>query len=88
MKLKYDFVINEVAGKKVAVAVGDSLEKFNGFIKMNENSAFVLQMLKSEVTEEEIVLALVKEFSVEDNQELRENLRDLLLDFKKRGMIE
>ena len=35
MKLKYNFVINEVAGSTVAVAVGDDAAKFKGFIKMN-----------------------------------------------------
>ena len=35
MKLKYNFVINEVAGSTVAVAVGDDAAKFKGFIKMS-----------------------------------------------------
>ena len=39
MKLKYNFVTNEVADKIVAVAVGGDLEKFNGFIKMNDTGA-------------------------------------------------
>lgn len=54
MKLKYNFVTNEVADKIVAVAVGGDLEKFNGFIKMNDTGAYIFNMLKSDVTEEEI----------------------------------
>ena len=57
MKLKYNFVTNEVADKIVAVAVGGDLEKFNGFIKMNDTGAYIFNMLKSDVTEEEIVAA-------------------------------
>ena len=48
MKLKYNFVVNPVADKQVAVAVGDDLEKFGGFIKMN-NFNMNLQKRKNEL---------------------------------------
>ena len=57
MKLKYNFVMNDVAGKKVAVAVGDDLIRFNGFIKMNDTGAFIFNMLKNDVTQEDITAA-------------------------------
>lgn len=88
MKLKYEFVVNELAGKKVAVAVGDSVDKFNGFIKMDENTATVMECLKNDVTEDEIVAALVEKFSVEDGEELRESLRGLLNEFYKNDILE
>ena len=43
MKLKYNFVVNEVAGNMVAVAVGDDVTKFNGFIKMNRKGAEIFE---------------------------------------------
>ena len=88
MKLKYNFIINEIAGKKVAVAVGDSVDKFNGFIKMDENTATVMECLKNDVTEDEIVAVLVEKFSAQDNEELRTNLRGLLNEFDKNGILE
>lgn len=88
MKLKYNFVVNEVAGKKVAVAVGEDLAKFNGFIKMNENSAFVFEQLKNDVTEDDIIAALVKEFGVEDNDELREGVRGFIAGLNAEGVLE
>ena len=33
MKLKYDFIVNEVADQFVAVAVGDGLSEFTGFVE-------------------------------------------------------
>ena len=60
MKLKYNFVTNEVADKIVAVPVGDDLEKFNGFVKMNDVGAYIFNMLKNDVTEDEIVAANAK----------------------------
>ena len=46
MKLKYEFVINNVAGETVAVSVGNNDGRFNGYIKLNETGAFIFKMLK------------------------------------------
>ena len=87
MKLKYNFVINEVAGKKVAVAVGADLANFNGFIRMNENSAFIFNLLKNDVTEDDIIAALVKEFGAEDNEELRTGVREFVAGLEAEGVL-
>ncbi|MBR7132018.1 MAG: PqqD family protein [Clostridia bacterium] len=60
MKLKYNFVINAVADKMVAVAVGDDLNAFGGFIKMNDIGAEIFEILKNDVTLEEAI-KLMKE---------------------------
>ena len=64
MKLKYDFVTNNVAGKTVAVAVGKGLSEFGGFIKLNDTGAFIFELLKKEITKEEIVKAICQEYDV------------------------
>jgi len=76
MKLKYNFVSNEVADKIVAVAVGDDLQKFNGFIKMNDTGAYIFNMLKNDVTEEEIVAAMKKDYSDATEEEIRESVNE------------
>lgn len=62
MKLKYDFVINNVAGETVAVSVGDNEGRFNGYIKLNETGTFIFKMLKKDVAREEIINALCAEY--------------------------
>lgn len=62
MKLKYEFVINNVAGETVAVSVGNNDGRFNGYIKLNETGAFIFKMLKKDTTREDIIKALVKEY--------------------------
>ena len=44
MKLRYKFVVRNVSGKPVAVAVGQDNEKFNGMIKLNCSRAHFLWM--------------------------------------------
>ena len=62
MKLKYEFVINNVAGETVAVSVGNNDGRFNGYIKLNETGAFIFKMLTKDTTREDIIKALVKEY--------------------------
>ncbi len=83
MKLKYNFVTNEVADKIVAVAVGDDMTAFNGFIKMNETGAFIFNMLKDEVTEEEIVTAMIKEYPDATEEEIRSTVKDFVAELIK-----
>ena len=88
MKLKYNFVTNEVADKIVAVAVGGDLEKFNGFIKMNHTGAYIFNMLKSDVTEEEIVAAMKKDYEDAAEEEIRETVSEFVGKLKEADVLE
>lgn len=88
MKLKYNFVTNEVADKIVAVAVGDDLEKFNGFIKMNDIGAYIFNMLKNDVSEDEIVEAMKKDFADSTEEEIREAVKEFTDKLKESDVIE
>ena len=56
MKLKYKFVVQNVRGSTVAVAVGQDNGKFNGMIKLNDSGEQVFQLLNSaDLTEEELL---------------------------------
>lgn len=87
MKLKYNFVTNEVADKIVAVAVGDDLNKFNGFIKMNGSGAFIFDQLKNDVTEDEIVAEFLKVYDATEEQ-ARETVREFIDGLKKADVLE
>ena len=88
MKLKYNFVTNEVAGKIVAVAVGDDITKFNGFIKMNDIGAYIFNMLKDDVTVDDIVAAMVKDYPDYAETEIRETVEEFIAELKKEEVID
>ena len=88
MKLKYNFVTNEVADKIVAVSVGDDLQKFNGFIKMNDTGAYIFNMLKNDVTEEEIVAAMKKDYSDATEEEIKETVSEFVGKLKDADVLE
>lgn len=62
MKLKYDFVINNVAGDVVAVPVGKGGKQFKGYIKLNDTGAFIFNLLKTDITRGEIIAEILKNF--------------------------
>ena len=88
MKLKYNFVTNAVADKIVAVAVGGDLEKFNGFIKMNDTGAYIFNMLKSDVTEDEIVGAMKRDYEDAAEEKIRETVSEFVGKLKEADVLE
>lgn len=88
MKLKYNFVTNKVADKTVAVAVGEDAERFGGFIKMNDTGAYIFNMLKNDVTEDEIVTAVEKEYEGVSSAELLKTVKEFIGKLKESDVIE
>ena len=78
MKLKIDFVINQVAGETVAVSVGDNDGRFNGYIKLNETGAFIFKTLKNDVTREDIISGLMKEYPDATESDAAESVDTLI----------
>lgn len=88
MKLKYIFVTNKIADKIVAVAVGEDAEKFGGFIKMNDTGAYIFNMLKNDVTEEEIVASMQEEYEGVTLENLRNTVKEFISRLKESDVIE
>ena len=60
MKLKSSFITQDIDGTQFLVAVGAG--DFNGIVKSNKTAAFIVDCLKKETTEEEIVETMLKEY--------------------------
>ncbi len=87
MKLKYDFVVNNVAGDTVAVSVGDTGGRFNGYIKLNETGAFIFDMLKSDVTRDEIIDAVLKKYSDATLSDAEETVDEFIAKLEKAELL-
>ena len=86
MHLKYAFDTMELDELTIAVPVGESVSQFRGVIKLNETSAFILELLKYEISEEEIVNALEKEYDA-PRELIIEDVRRYISEFEKRGLL-
>lgn len=87
MKLKYNFVVNAVADKMVAVAVGDDLNAFGGFIKMNNIGAEIFDILKNEVTLEQAIELMKEKHPEASEQEVVETVTEFVKQLKDADVI-
>ena len=60
MKLKQDFVTQEIDGTQYLIPVGG--EAFSGVVRGNETVAFLVELLKQETTQEALVDAMAAEY--------------------------
>lgn len=87
MKLKKGFVLRDLGGQSVVVAVGEATKTFNGIIKLNETSAFLWKKLEGDFTKEILVNCLLEEYDVE--KDVAEKNVDYFVDtLVKNGIIE
>ena len=85
MKLKYNFVINKVADKNVAVPVGAA--DFNGFVKMDDLGAFMFGLLKEEITEDEMAAKMQEQYPDNSLEEIKECIADFVSRLKSEGVL-
>ena len=66
MRIKENFVLRELCGEYVVVAVGAQTLNFRGLIKLNETGAFLWEkMADADATQEELLQAMLAEYDVE-----------------------
>lgn len=69
MKLKYNFVINEVAGQKVAVPIDCGCGE-QSVIKTNDTGEYILNLLKTDISKEEILNKINEDYEISSQDEL------------------
>lgn len=65
MKLKKGYITHTVMGTQMMVAAGAAASNFHGLVRSNETAAFIVDCLKQETTEAEIVDAILARYEVE-----------------------
>lgn len=70
MKLKEKFTTRMVGDTQLMVDSSDSEEKFLGMVKSNEVAAFLIDKLKNDVSEAELVDSLLNEYEVGEEEAL------------------
>lgn len=72
MTIKNDFVLREVAGSYVAVAVGAASVDFNGMLTLNESGALLWRILERGAGRDGLISALTDEYDVDAEQAARD----------------
>lgn len=83
MKIKEGYVLREVAGQAVVIAVGEASKKFHGMINLNESGKRIWEGVEEGKEKEEIAKTLTKEYEVEyekalhDTEKMIEKMKDV-----------
>ncbi|RGF12483.1 PqqD family protein [Blautia sp. AM16-16B] len=87
MKIKSGFVLREVAGKAVVIAVGEASKSFHGMINLNSTGKVIWQGVDKGLSEEEITSLIVDTFDV-DVQTAQSGVHRMIGQMQDAGVIE
>ncbi len=66
MKIKDGYMLRKVAGNYIIVPVGTEAVDFNGLITTNETGAFLWQKLSEDISNEDLLSALLDEYEIDE----------------------
>ena len=88
MKLKEEYVLYEARDDEmIAVATGKEAKNFKGLLRANEAATFIMNCLKEETTEEEILDKMTEEYDA-DREVLSKDLKNILEVLRTIGALE
>lgn len=87
MKIDNGFILREVAGSFVVVAIGDKIKEFNGIINLNETGAFIWRQLEKEATEQELVEKLLEEYDI-DKETAQRDVKEFIHKIQEAGLLK
>ena len=87
MKIKSGFIKRTVGGKIIAVAVGERCKDFDGMITLNEMAGFIWDKLENEITQEEIVSAVLKEYDI-DREKAEADVAAFIERLREAGLLD
>ncbi len=67
MKIKPGYMLREVAGCNVVVAIGAETMDFGGMINLNDSGAFLWKLLENGATEDELLKKMLDEYEVSED---------------------
>ena len=86
MKMESNFEIVRIAEEYILVPVGDQMESFQGTVVLNDVSAYMLELMREDRTEKELVQLIMNEFDV-DEKTAEEDVLEALNEMKRIGII-
>lgn len=66
MRIKDGFVVREVGGETIVIAVGERSREFNAMITLNGTARFLWERLQTETDEQKLTEALLCEYEVDE----------------------
>ena len=88
MKIKEGYILDTIDGKKVAISLDASKDKFSGMIVLkNEVAVFLWEHLQKDTEEECLVKALTENYVVEETK-ARTDVKAFVKKLEDAGILE
>ncbi len=89
MKIKDGFVLEEVGGAYLAVAVGEMAGSFNGMVRLNGTGAFIWKLLSErDLSRDEIVAEMLSAYVDAKEEEVTAAVTAFEAKLREAGIIE
>jgi len=72
MKIKNGYLLREVAGENVVIAVGEAARDFKGMIRLNPTGAFLWKLLESDTDENAMLAAMLDKYDIDEDTAKRD----------------
>lgn len=87
MKIKSGFVVREIAGQSVVVALGEASKAFNGIIKLNETGRIIWDMLTEGAEKSDVVDAILADYEI-DRATVENDVDAIVATLKENNILE
>ncbi len=89
MKIKNGFVLEEVGGSFLAVAVGERADDFSGLVRLNGTGAFLWNLMKDkDVTREELADAILTAYEGVTSEQANSDVAAFEAKLRGAGILE
>lgn len=86
MKLKYNFAVQKVTDFWAAVPVGSDALRYNGVISLNETARDMIEFLREDITEDELVQKMLGEYDI-DEAALRKDVHNFVVKLQEADVL-
>ena len=87
MKIKKGFVMREVAGQSVIIAVGAAAKSYNGMIKLNDTAKIAWKCLENGCEIDDMVNAIIDEYDV-DKETVKKDMEKFIEALEGANILE
>ena len=84
MKLKSTFITHNSGNEQLMISAGGD---FNGMVRSNSTAGEIIDMMKKEITREEIIAAMLEKYEVEESL-LRADIEKTVNALAEQGFVE
>ena len=87
MKLKDEYILyNASETEVIAIATGEEADQFKGLLRANKSAGVILELLREDLTEDELVSRLMDQYEGEE-EEIRRGVGDILSTLRSVGAL-